>query len=441
MQRQEFYTARHALEEVVRRCGYEHRAYVALVRVAESAGDIDSALCTVNLMLEKDSANPDLMLKKADLLDKSGLYKDAAELIGDIRASYPRQVKPAAMAARIAYNQGENAQALEFVHQALQVGPASNAQRSECFFLQGRIYDRMGDPDNAMHAFMQGNRLNCIPFDRESYLREIDGLIEFHAPPRLDRLQRSNSLAAPIFILSLPRSGTSLVHQILDMHPETLGLGEAGWLVRNRLRMAQEYPAGFPGHLELVTSGQLDVMADSYFRGRVAPDLAGIVRTIDKSVENYRDAGFIWQLFPAARLIFLQRNPVDCCLSIFMSRFVTHRTKAYSSRLDDIAHVYRQHQRLKRHWREVLDMPILELDYEQLVSSPEEKIHELVEFCGLPWDDHCLRYYESRKKVNTMSYAQVSRPIYKDSIGRGERYHEYTVSMREILGRPFDGCT
>ncbi len=160
----------------------------------------------------------------------------------------------------------------------------------------------------------------------------------------------------------------------------------------------------------------------------------GKARVTDKMPHNFILLGLIDLLFPEARIIHCQRDPMDNCLSIYFQQFNTDH--AYANELASLGSYYRQYERVMAHWRQTLSVPILDVRYEQTVAEAEQSARRIVAFCGLDWDDRCLRFHESGRLVSTPSYDQVRQPIYTKSVARWKHYEKYLEPLRQSLYPP-----
>ena len=313
-------------------------------------------------------------------------------------------------------------------------------EASQLHALLGQLLDRAGRYDDAFGHFRSANELRRdvarqvgTPFDGAEYGRAVDQVAAVFTPEYFQRVQGFGlETEVPVFIVGMPRSGSSLVEQILASHPEAAGVGElrdmprlAAKLVK-RLGVSEPYPACV-AQLDGPTSREL---AESYLQR--ARELAGPARRIaDKMLENFLHLGFIATLFPRARVIHCRRGPLDTCVSCYLHTFPN---LPYTWDLADLGAYFRIYDRLMAHWRAVLPLPMLDIAYEELVSDPERIVRELLDFCGLAWDERCLRYYESARPVRTVSKQQVRQPIYQSSVGRWCRYSANLGPLRAALG-------
>jgi tetratricopeptide (TPR) repeat protein len=287
--------------------------------------------------------------------------------------------------------------------------------------------DRAGAYDDAFAHFRQANTL------RRQVLREAGKVFDptwYHA--WIDQIIRScdaayfmdlagigRSTERPIFIVGMPRSGTSLVEQILASHPTVFGGGERreiGLLVAGLQSQANtsDYP-----DLRRLDATTLGGLADWYLQSLERSSKAAL-RVTDKTPNNFQFLGLIAALFPRARVIHCRRDARDVCLSCYMQDF-----KEWTLNLEELASYYTEYERLMAHWRSVLQLPVMEVAYEEVVENLEAASRRLVAFCGLDWDDRCLNFQGNSRAVRTASVAQVRQPIYKSSIGRWRHYEAY----------------
>lgn len=298
----------------------------------------------------------------------------------------------------------------------------------------GSMYEEAGDYQAAFDAFTEAN--SYYPSDQfraDDYRGFVDRLIAAFEPQRLPGLSRSGSNSEmPIFIVGVPRSGTSLVEQILAAHSDVFGAGELQDIPEIFLGLRERLNAGadYPECLAAATPEALQSIAGEHLE-RLAELGAGARFVTDKLPGNFQHLGLIWMLFPNARVIHCRRDPLDTCLSCFTTMLPA--AHSYSHDLRNLGLFYREHDRLMEHWRTTLDLRLLEIRYEDLVADPEPQTRRLLDFCGLPWDDACLRFHESRRVALTASIDQVRRPIYRTSVSRAARYGPLLDPLQRTL--------
>lgn len=237
---------------------------------------------------------------------------------------------------------------------------------------------------------------------------------------------------APIFIVGMPRSGTSLVEQMLASHPKVHGAGERPDLRAMIEAVSQTRKRVFPEWMSDLSREECGQLGREYCRTVVEP-FGDAERVTDKMPANFPCLGFIRAILPDARVIHVRRSPADTCLSCFTYLFAGWQAFTYD--LEDLGRYYRAYDALMAHWREVLpDDFLLEVQYEELVDDPETWVARMLEHCGLEWDDACLRFHRSDRAVRTASAQQVRQPLYRRAIGRWEIYRDQLGPLFDALG-------
>lgn len=286
---------------------------------------------------------------------------------------------------------------------------------------RGDVLDALGDPDGAFRGHARANALRRLSFDSDAHSARVDALIAEWTAARFASSARAAVRADDaVLIVGMPRSGTTLVEQILASHPGVRTCGELN-----------DLPA-IERQLDFADAGSLDVAASRYL-ARLRRDGTAL-RVIDKLPVNFLSLHAAAALLPGARVVHVRRAPLDTCVSCFFKDL--HATLAWTTDLRSLGRYYRDYFRLMAHWREALPLPLLDVVYERLVAEPEAEVRRVLEFLDLPWDPACLRYFERRPVARTASYAQVVRPIYRDSVGRAARYAGHLEPLLEALGDP-----
>ena len=232
----------------------------------------------------------------------------------------------------------------------------------------------------------------------------------------------------PVFIVGMPRSGTTLVEQILCSHPRIFGAGELPDIPRmaEYLPMLLNTQEKYPACVTRIDNQTVQTMARRYL-DHVSQMAGGAVRVIDKLPGNHQHLGFICTMYPRARIIHCCRDPLDTCVSCYCQQF---EHLPFTTSLEDIALTYRLYAQLMAHWRDVLPAQLFQVRYEELVENQEAVSRALLAFCGMEWDDRCLVFHETQRAIQTASGVQVRQPMYRSSIGRWKRYEKY---LRPLL--------
>jgi hypothetical protein len=328
------------------------------------------------------------------------------------------------------------------IEAALQDSRLEDSHRSLLHFALGKIFDDLAAYAQAIGHFDAANRLErfqekCVAvfrpkprqnkgaeregcFDRAGFAAAIDRLIGAF-PPGAPPATAASRSELPVLIVGMPRSGTTLVEQILASHREVAAGGERDFWSR-RSGWQDGRIGGFGARAaEAAIADYLGLLAG------ISPNAA---RVTDKMPYNFLFLGLIHRLFPEARIVHCRRDPLDTALSIYFTRFA--RGHAFASSRADIVFYYRQYRRLMAHWRIVLPAAnLLEIDYESLVTDGDA-IRRLVAFCGLGWDEACLDFHRSARPVATASAWQVRQPLYRSSIGRWRHYAPWLGELRAL---------
>jgi tetratricopeptide (TPR) repeat protein len=298
-------------------------------------------------------------------------------------------------------------------------------------------FDQRREYDRAFHHLRLANerRGRRVRYGRQEIERSFAETREILTKDFIHRhAVHGSSSERPVFVLGMPRTGTTLTEQILAAHPAVHGAGELPDIARlvNRLpavmTQALERPLrGYPECLEHLDGDFIRTMA-GYYEHVLARQSAQAARVVDKNPFNHLHVGLIAVLFPRARIIHCTRDPRDVGLSCYMELFELKQD--FTTDFGSFAHYYRAYEGLMAHWRQALDTPMLEVRYERLVADVESVSREMIEFCGLPWDDACLRHQQSGRAVLTPSRWQVRQPIYGKSVAR---WRNYATQLEPLL--------
>lgn len=301
-------------------------------------------------------------------------------------------------------------------------------QRWPLLFGLAHVLDARGEFDRAAALTVEANALQSAEirrrgqgYDPIAYNAFVDQILAAFNPAFFERVQGWGlETERPVFVVGLPRSGTTLIEQILSSHPQVFGAGELG-LIRQTFAALPEV-TGCSGTLQeclgRLERDHVHQLAQRYLDVLSAASRSAD-RVVDKMPENYVYLGLIAALFPRAKLILCRRDVRDVALSCWMTNFGQLR---WASDPDHIASRVAEFHRLMEHWRRTLPSRVFEMDYESIVADLEREARALVDWCGLEWDPACLQFHKTRRDVQTVSVAQVRRPIYNSSVGRWKNY-------------------
>lgn len=300
-------------------------------------------------------------------------------------------------------------------------------EESSLRFAMGKYCDDLNDFSQAFQNYKRANELvktAADSYDRHARSQRIDDLIRVYSRENLSKIETAGSASTkPVFVVGMPRSGTSLAEQIIASHPAAYGAGELPFwesLIANGEGITQGIMSGEIRHK--AAEGYLRVLEG---RSRTA------LRVLDKAPVNSDSLGIIYSVFPNARVIYMQRDPIDTCLSCYFQEFLTGLNFTFD--LSDLAHYYREHQRIMAHWRAVLPPGfILEVPYEELVADQETWTRKMLDFIGLEWDARCLDFHLNKRQVVTASAWQVRQKIYKNSVARWRNYEKFIGPLKSL---------
>ena len=407
-------------------------AYYDLAGVRIGQGLFEKALHDIRRVLQLKPDYVEATTVEAYILEHIGDYEAAVASLTPVLGRYQDYPEVALVYASLAHFTKDYDGALARLESLLANDDLSEKHRAQIHFNLGRLFDMHGDYAQAFAHYRTGNQLTSAKFDVRAWQDRIGNLIDMFSHEAMMRAPRAdNRSEIPIFIIGMPRSGTTLVERILSMYPEVAAAGELMdiSLLADQLQDLLERTSPVKDITRL-SREQCDSLAQRYL------DLLGgrypnALRVMDKMPQNFLHLGWIALLFPGARVIHCVRDPLDTCLSCYFQMFAGDHPYAYD--LANLSAYYRQYQRLMRHWYKVLDIPIFELCYEDLVRDPNAVGQAMVEFCGLKWNKRCLDFHKSGSTVATASFQQVRQPIYSSSLGRWRHYAEYLGPLRQAF--------
>jgi tetratricopeptide (TPR) repeat protein len=313
-------------------------------------------------------------------------------------------------------------------------------QRIHLHFALGRMLDQEERFEEAFHHIAEANRLQRgrTVYDPARHEQLIDRTIDLFTPAFFESFRELGcDSELPVFIVGMPRSGTTLVEQILASHDQVFGAGELGYFQQLEAALSGilASAAPYPTCSGALGAAEIDALARGYLSLlRSLPGARHAHRVTDKMPDNFLHLGLIAMLFPRARIIHCRRDPLDTCLSIYFQKFTGDYPYAYD--LSEIGRYYLAYRRLMAHWKAVLPIPVLEVDYEALVADQEGVSRQLVAFCGLEWRERCLRFFQTERSVKTASSAQVRRPLYAGSVGRWRHYEAHLEALAGLRQTP-----
>jgi len=405
----------------------------ALGRCYTAAGQAELALPLFEKATRLQPTHKALRFDHATALISLGRMDEAAELLRDnVRRGYRVAASYRALADTGKFS-GEPVELGEILKK-LEESNLDAADRIALHHAAGKILNDLGRNEEAVDQFQASKIASGYGFDIEDYRRRVDTLVASFTPQLLkSKAGFGNASEVPVFIVGMPRSGTTLIEQICASHPAVHGAGELNRLgtVARTAGYAQAPDGTIQKPPQALTADEARSMAADYlgYIQQMAPSAA---RIVDKMPHNFMLVGMIALLFPNAKIIHATRDPIDNCISCFFNTF--NEKHGYNTDLHTLGLYYREYRRMMQHWHALLPGRIHECRYETMIADQEAESRRLIDFLGLPWDDACLRFYETERAVTTPSRWQVRQPIYASSVKRWKKYENKIQPLIESLG-------
>lgn len=403
-----------------------------------AVGNFDEALAVYSRRAEEAPNNPGIHLTLGHALKTTGQQQQAIE-------AYTRAytVKPD---FGDAYWSLANLKTYRFAEaqiaamRELEAAPTTQlADRYHLCFALGKALEDHGHFAESFVYYERGNRLKRdeVGYDWRRITQEIDRQIEYCTQALFaDKAGSGHAAPDPIFILGLPRAGSTLLEQILASHSQVEGTMELPNILalahklggRRRIDEEPEYPA----NLSELTREELAEFGEAYIRDTMIHRKAGRPFFIDKMPNNFRHIGLIHLILPNAKIIDARRSAMGCCFSGFKQLFAEGQEFTYG--LEEVGHYYSDYVRLMDHWDRLLPGKVLLMRYEEVVDDLETQVRRLLDFCGLPFEKACLNFHETERAVRTASSEQVRQPLYRSGVDQWENYSTYLDPLRAVLG-------
>ena len=449
-----------------------HNYAVVLHRQNKSA----AALVAIDEALAADPRNPGYRNLKAAILARLGEYPQAIDIYADVLTQYPHQAKGWMSYGHALKTAGRNADCIDAYRRSIDLAPhlgeaywslanlktfrfspdelrnmrqqverpdISHEDRFHFHFAIGKALEDAGEYEASFGHYVQGNELRraMLDYDPDENSSNVERSKALFTREFLAARGGSGSQARdPIFIVGLPRSGSTLLEQILSSHPlveGTMELPDIIGIVRELgERKTRDQVSKYPEMLATLDRDELRTLGERYLSQTRIQRKTDAPFFIDKMPNNFAHTGLIHLILPNARIIDARRHPLGCCFSGFKQHFA--RGQRFSYGLTDIGRYYRDYVELMAHFDEVMPGRVHRVIYEALVADAESEIRRLLDYCGLPFDERCLRFYENDRAVRTASAEQVRQPIFRDAVDHWRNYEPWLDPLKQALGPVLD---
>lgn len=407
---------------------------MARAGVLNEKGDYEQAEEILRRLLETYPGNAQLLTQLGQTLLWTGKLDEAADCFEEASNINPMALAQMVNARRIP----EDPKALEKMRQMADNPLMAEQARISMAFALSDLYEKQKDADNAWPYLELGNRLTDkqLGYSPEGFTKKVDTFKQvFTREFFAGQEPIGNSWPTPIFVVGMPRSGTTLTEQILCSHKDIFGAGELDLMGRLNQLMPKVLKDNrpFPVCIDKFTPHLRTEAARFYLKGLQHYDTEHDY-VVDKMPHNFMQLGLIHLIFPQAKIIHIQRDPRDTALSNFQQNFkAKHGGMGFAFDLEKIALQINDYHRIMQHWREVLPAPVFEIKYEDLVVDQDTWSHKLLEFVGVDWDEQVMDFHKTERAVRTASVTQVRQPIYQTSKQKWRRYEKYLQPLLDNL--------
>lgn len=391
-------------------------------------GEFETAINIVNDILLKEPSNVATRSLLIEIYEKTGEIDKGWQEVCLLSDTYPDSAYIGLVYGKYALRNNQQSLAISKLIALLSLSELKNDDELSLNMLLGKLYDSISEYDNAFNHFERANRLKFNDYDYCVFEEQVSNIINVLSKENFNAIPTAKDNASNIiFILGMPRSGTSLIEQMISSHSSVFGAGELH-IMPTMTQTISKSKGGieFPEILTNLTQDEINGYANE-LQQSYAVLSSKKIRVTDKLPHNFLFIALIHKILPNAKIINCLRNPIDNCLSCYFQHFGGHHPYAYH--LDSLRKYYRQYQRLMLHWEEVLEIPLLNVRYEELIDNPRQQVERLLKYLALDWEEGCLEFYKNKRSLNTASYAQVDKKLYSSAVERWRNYESHIAVL------------
>lgn len=404
---------------------------VTLANIYEHEGRLDEAVEICKGIIEKDPNMDSALATLARCLRAEGKYDEAIAILQPmIDAELSSKSALALAPVYLALKRFEECKVM--FEKVLSKENLPNPVKSSLTFGLAQCYQGLKDYDAAFRAFKRGNEFFPKTFNREHRLTFYQEIRTAFTPDILQNGPRAKVDGSKcIFIIGMPRSGTSLTEQILDAHPKVHGAGEIVEVPFILADICKELKGPAPRASKDASEELLTRAGQRYLDHITGLAPEGTEYVVDKLPHNFETLGLIQRILPGAKIISCKRNPIDNCISCYFTQLSAWHS--YSNDLSHLGWTYGQYVKLLNYWKEKCGIEMIDVQYEDVVADTETEARRIIAALGLEWDPRCLKFYETERRVTTSSVDQVRQPIYTSSVARWKRFGDHVTPLIESL--------
>lgn len=432
---------------------------------------LDESIAEIDRLLTVEPNNPNYKLLKGSFLVHKGDHDSALAIFETLLADYPNQSNAQMNYGHTLKAVGRVEEAIRAYHRAVELRPATGEvywslanlktyqfSDEEIDSMRSEVLPEGGDPDDQAHLlfalgkaledrarydqafdfYERGNRIRSRHHRHNAKINVFNTARQLKSL-NVDFFRERNGWGCmapdPIFIVGLPRAGSTLLEQILSSHSAVEGTAELPDIIaisRKLGKRSPKHPAGdYPEILATLSEGQVRKLGEGYIES-TRIQRHGLPFFVDKMPNNFQHVGLIHLILPNSKIIDARRHPMAGCFSNFKQLFA--RGQAFTYDLTDLGHYYRDYVTLMDHWDEVLPGRVHRVQYESMVSDTESEIRALLDYCGLPFEEQCLNFFETQRAIRTPSSEQVRRPVYTESVEQWRHFEAHLDPLKKALG-------
>jgi len=407
----------------------------SLSEVWNGLGDMDKAIVYNNQLRELSGHKTQAILTNADIYERNNKIEKADEELAKLPANILEQTHSVIIRARILNSKKEYENAVDLLLKYEDKLPElEELNQITAFFMLTKAYDKLGEYDKAWETAAKAHSLSTLPFDIDSYFKQFTEMREFMSTGIFEALVEGPTTdVEPLFIVGNPRSGTSLLEQIISMHTDIENCGEMSVGVKMQLELPVLTDSfhQWPNNLIDMRVEDATKLAEMYF------EAVNLSRHGEKIVSNKAlnlpiQAGFLSKVLPSSRAIMLHRHPLDNAVSCYTTNLLS-AGHPYTNNLEHLGRVWVERKKMADMWMEILSIPVMELHYENLVADQRGETERLIKFLDLPWEEDCMKFHKSKRVAKTISYDQVNKKMYKTSSGRWKNYEKHLAPLIDVV--------
>ena len=432
----DFFTASRIFSDLLEEDPGRVELLTGAARALAGTGNSEKAIEFTKKVMKKTGQQAEGLIAIADIHERNNHPDDAEEVLQQLSEDQRNTPAQQAMLVRILIAKKEYAKAIDLILKTddLDDSKENHIFKSVGFFMLSKAYDRLGEHDKAWEAATQAHDLDETPFDEDQFFSQFDEMRNFMTKEIFEALAEGPKTSLePLFIVGNPRSGTSLLEQIMSMHPDIGNGGEMSIGMSMQIDVSSMTDSFHPWPVSLIDlrSSDAESLSQDYCD---ATDYFSEGKKVisNKALNLPTQVGFLSKILPCSRAIMLHRHPLDNAVSCYTTNLLS-AGHLYTNSLDALGRVWVERKKMADMWLDILQIPVMELHYENLVADQRGETERIIEFLDLPWQEDCMEFHKSKYVARTISYDQVNRKMYSTSSGRWKNYEKHLGPVMDAV--------